>query len=151
MESDAGPTGPKPDDRLNRSGVHSETGSIILNAPITDVYGHCRRVEQLPRFIKSLHKVEKIDSTHFWLTTFEGSDQRRILLQIVLRVPERRIAWQTNCSEFPQGVILFEPLTDHRTEITVKLRSTIEPAMLGHLAGEYLTNFKQLIEQQTLF
>jgi hypothetical protein len=47
-------------------------------------------------------------------------------------------------------VIQFEPLTEHRTEIAVKLRSTIEPAMLAQLTWEYLANFKQFVEGQTL-
>jgi len=47
-------------------------------------------------------------------------------------------------------VIQFEPLTEHRTEITVKLRSIIEPAVLAQLTREYLANFKQFVEGQTL-
>jgi uncharacterized membrane protein len=144
----AEPGRPQRDKRPNKSDAHSETGSIVLNAPVTGVYGHCCRFEQLPQFIKSLRSAQKIDDTHFRLTTFEGSEQQRIILQIVLRVPERRIAWQASCSEFSQGVILFEPLTVHRTEVTVKLRSTIEPAMLAQLTREYLTNFKQFVEGQ---
>jgi len=127
---------------------NSETKSIVLNVPITEAYGHCCRFERLPRFIKYLRRVDKIDDTHFCLTTFEGSKQPGVILQIVLRVPERRIAWQASCSECSQGVILFESLTEDRTEITVKLRSTLEPATLAQLAREYLTNFKQFVEGQ---
>jgi len=147
---DAELTGPKRDSRPNNSDVHSETESIVLNAPVTGVYRCCCRFEQLPQFIKALSTAQKIDDTHFWLTAFEGSEQQRIILQIVLREPERRIAWQASGSEFSQGVILFEPLTVHRTEVTVKLRSTIEPAMLAQLTREYLANFKQFVEGLTL-
>jgi hypothetical protein len=45
---------------------------------------------------------------------------------------------------------LFEPLSVDRTEVTVKLRSTIEPATLAQLKLEYLTNFKQFVEGQML-
>jgi uncharacterized membrane protein len=131
--------------------VHSEIRSITLNAPVTDVYGHSCRFEQLPQFIESLVDIQKIDETHFWLTTSQSSGQRRIMLQIVLRVPERRIAWQASCTEFSQGVIVFEPLTQNKTEITLKLRSTIQPAILGQAARDYLINFKQFVEQKTLF
>jgi uncharacterized membrane protein len=141
--------GPKRDDRSNKSDAHSETESIVLNVPVTNVYGHCCRLEQLPLFIKSLRNVQRIDDTHFRLTTFKGSEQQRIIVQIVLRVPERRIAWQASCSELPLGVILFDPLTEDRTEITIKLLSTIEPAMLSQLTQECLANFKQLVEGQT--
>jgi uncharacterized membrane protein len=142
------PVGAKRDHRPNQSKVHSEIRSIALNAPVTDVYGHSCRFEQLPQFIESLINVQKIDDTHFWLTTSHGSGQRRSMLQIVLRVPERRIAWQASCSEFSQGAILFEPLSRNRTEITLKLRSTIEPAILARATRDYLINFKRFVEQK---
>jgi hypothetical protein len=43
---------------------------------------------------------------------------------------------------------LFEPLSDRRTEITVKLRSRIEPATLARVTREYLMSFKRFVEQQ---
>jgi uncharacterized membrane protein len=154
MEPDCGDTNPGVEptgrNRDDRAYAHSETKSIVLNVPITDAYGHCCRFEKLPQFIKYLRRVDKIDDTHFCLTTLEGSKQPGLILQIVLRVPERRIAWHASCSECSQGVILFEPLTEYRTEITVKLRSTIEPAALAQLTREYLSNFKQFVEGQTL-
>jgi uncharacterized membrane protein len=144
------PLGAKRGHRLNKSKVHSEIRSIALNSPVTDVYRHSCCFERLPQFIESLINIQKIDDTHFWLTTSHSSGQRRIMLQIVLRVPERRIAWQASCSEFSQGVILFEPLTQNRTEITLKLRSTIEPAILTRATRDYLINFKQFVEQRRL-
>jgi uncharacterized membrane protein len=157
MESDSAdtnpaeePAGAKPEHRLNKSKVHSETRSIALNASITDVYKHSCRFEHLPQFIESLVNIQKIDDTNFWLTTSHSSEQQRIKLQIVLRVPERRIAWQAGCSEFSQGVILFEPLSRNRTQVTLKLRSSIEPATLSRATQDYLINFKQFVEQKTL-
>jgi len=49
------------------------------------------------------------------------------------------------CGEYPHS----QALTDS-TEITVKLRSKLEPAALARLACEYLSNFKQFEEGQTL-
>jgi uncharacterized membrane protein len=143
------PSGAKRDHRSSKSKVHSVVRSIELNAPVTDVYEHCSRFGQLSEFIESLINVQKVDDTHFWLTTSDVSGQRRTMLQIVLRVPERRIAWQASCTEFSQGVILFEPLSQNKTEITLKLRSTIEPATLAQATHDYLINFKQFVEQKT--
>jgi uncharacterized membrane protein len=143
-------SGAKRDHRPSKSKVHSVVRSIALNAPVTDVYEHCCRFEQLPQFIDSLINLQKVDATHFWLTTSDVDGQRRTMLHIVLRVPERRIAWQASCSEFSQGVILFEPLSQNKTEITLKLRSTIEPATLAQATRDYLINFKQFVEQKSL-
>ena len=125
--------------------AQSKIDSIVLNAPVADVYAYCSRFEELPRFITSLRDVQKIDETHF---SFTSLLEQRTVLQIVLRVPERRIAWQAISDNFPRGVVLFESLSDRTTEITVKLRSSIEPATLAKVTGEYLTNFKRFVEQE---
>jgi hypothetical protein len=41
---------------------------------------------------------------------------------------------------FPRGVVLFEPLPNRTTEITIRLRSSIEPVTLAKVTREYLTN-----------
>jgi uncharacterized membrane protein len=69
-------------------------------------------------------------------------------LQIVLRIPERRIAWQAMVDNFPRGVILFEPLSNQSTEITVRLRSSLEAEKLAKVTREYLTNFKRVVEEE---
>jgi uncharacterized membrane protein len=148
--ADKTPTDPKPneaqpDPEAATFGAHCEVQSIVVNAPVADVYGHWYRFEELPRFITSLRDVQKIDETHF---SFTSLLEEKIVLQIVLRVPERRVAWQTISDNFPRGVALFEPLSDRATEITVKLRSSTEPATLAKVTREYLTNFKRVVEQE---
>src|SRR5260370_25657938 len=44
--------------------AQSEIDSIVLNAPVADVYAYCSLFEELPRFITSLRDVQKIDETH---------------------------------------------------------------------------------------
>jgi uncharacterized membrane protein len=127
--------------------AHSETTSITLDVPIGDVYACCCRVEESPRFIKSLRDVQKIDDTHFLLIYLIDNEPRRTVLQIILRVPERRLAWQAISLHFPRGVILFEPLSDQRTEITIQLCSNIEPATLGRITRDYLISFKRFVER----
>ncbi len=114
---------------------------------MADVYACCSRFEELPRFITSLQDVQKIDETHFSFTSLLDGKEYRTVLQIVLRVPERRIAWQAMTNSFPRGVILFEPLSARTTEITVKLQSSIEPAKLAQTTRDYLTNFKRVVEE----
>jgi uncharacterized membrane protein len=128
-------------------GVHSKIDSIVLNAPVGDVYACCSRFEELPRCITSLQDVQKIDEAHFSFTSLLDGKEYRTVLQIVLRVPERRIAWQATTNSFPRGLILFEPLSDRTTEITVKLQSSIEPAKLAQVTRDYLTNFKRVVEE----
>jgi uncharacterized membrane protein len=141
--NDAKPSEGKPDAKSALFDAHCETQSVVVNAPVGDVYGYWYRFEELPRFITSLRDVQRIDETHF---SFSSQLEERIVLQIVLRVPERRIAWQAISDKFPRGVALFEPLSNRATEITVKLRSSIEPATPAKITREYLTNFKEFVE-----
>ena len=103
--------------------------------------------KESPRFIKSLGDVQKIDDTHFLLTYLIDHEPRRTVLQIILRVPERRLAWQAISLHFPRGAILFEPLSDQRPEITIQLCSNIEPAKLGTITRDYLISFRRFVER----
>ena len=91
--------------------------------------------------------MQKIDETDFSFTSLLAGKEYRTVLQIVLRIPERRIAWQAMPDNFPRGVVLFEPLFDRMTEITVRLRSSIESATLAKVTRDYLTNFKRVVER----
>jgi uncharacterized membrane protein len=128
-------------------GAHSKIDSVVLNAPVVDVYACCYRFEELPRFITSLQDVQKIDETHFSFTSLLDGKEYRTVLQIVLRVPERRIAWQAMTNRFPRGVVLFEPLSNRTTKVTVRLRSSMQSSELAKVTQEYLANFKQFVER----
>jgi len=127
--------------------AHSKVDSIVLNAPVADVYAYCSRFEELPRFVTSLRGVQQIDETHFSFTSLLDGKEHRTIVQIVLRIPERRIAWQVMPDNFPRGVVLFEPLSNRTTEITVRLRSSIDSATLAKVTRDYLTNFKRVFER----
>ena len=153
MEPDAAnmsPGGSEPKRRENGiDSTHSVSRSIILDIPVREVYACCCRIEESPRFIGSVREVQKIDDCHFLLTCWSGNSPHRAVLQIILRVPERRLVWQAISRYFPRGVILFEPLSDHRTEITVKLSSNVEADVLAKVTVDYLISFKKFMEQGT--
>jgi len=46
------------------------------------------------------------------------------------------------------GVVSFEPHSDGKTEVTLKIRSIFDPPNLSRRIEEYLGNFKQLVERQ---
>ena len=83
-----------------------------------------------------MRDLHKIDETHFSFTSLLDGKEYQTVLQIVLRIPERRIAWQAISDVFPRGLVLFEPLSDRMTEITVRLCSSIEPATLARVTRD---------------
>jgi uncharacterized membrane protein len=120
--------------------------SIIVNAPVAEVYERWLRFEELPRFIKSLGNVQRIDDTHFSFSSLRDGKEQRGEIEVIRQIPERRIAWRTIGDGVGLGVVSFEPRSDTTTEITLKLRSVFDPSISGQSADEYLLNFKQLIE-----
>ena len=122
--------------------------SIIVNAPVAEVYERWLSFEEIPKFIKSLGNFERIDDTHFSFSHIRDGKEERGVIEVIRQIPERRIAWRTIADNVGLGVVSFEPLSDTATEITLKLRSAFDPSISGQSAEEYLQNFKQLIENR---
>jgi uncharacterized membrane protein len=120
--------------------------SIIVNAPVAEVYERWLRFEELPKFINSLGNIERIDDTHFSFSNIRDGKEQRGVIEVMRQIPERRIAWRTIADGVGLGVVLFEPISDTATEITLKLRSAFDPSISGQSAEQYLLNFKQLLE-----
>jgi uncharacterized membrane protein len=129
--------------------VNAAEKSIIVNAPVAQVYEEWLRFEDLPKFIKSLGEVERIDDKHFSFRSRRDGKEQRGIIEVVRQIPERRIAWRTIADGVGLGVVSFEPRSENTTEITLKLRSTFDPSLSGQSADEYLLNFKRLVESQS--
>jgi uncharacterized membrane protein len=119
---------------------------VVVKAPVNRVYEQWSRLEELPKFVTPLRKVQRIDDTHFSYSWHpDGSDQKGVF-HIILQVPGRRIAWRSMSNGFMSGVVSFEPRSQEETEVTLKIRSIFDPPSLSHRVEEYLGNFKRLVE-----
>ncbi len=122
--------------------------SVVVKAPIGQVYERWSRFEDLPRFITPLRNIQRIDDTHFSYTWHPNENEQRDVFHIVLRIPERRIAWRSTSDGFMSGVVSFEPRSNEDTEVTLKIRSIFDPPRLARRLEEYLGNFKRLVESE---
>ena len=126
-------------------------GSIVVNVPVAEVYERWLVFEDYPKFITVFKEVRKLDENHFSaLLTFNGK-RHETLLEMMLRVPGRRMAWRTIADQrapdhFAAGVVSFISLSDQRTCVTLKLASSFGGAVARRL-DRYLHNFKRLAEQ----
>jgi uncharacterized membrane protein len=143
-----GAPGPNDSHRDEPAVMNAAEKSIIVNAPVAEVYERWLHFEELPKFIKSLGDVERIDDAHFSFSNYRNGKEQRGVIEVMRQIPERRIAWRTIADGVGLGVVSFEPLSDNVTEITLKLRSLFDPSISGQSAEEYLLNFKQSIEQE---
>jgi uncharacterized membrane protein len=125
-------------------------GSIVVHAPISIVYKRWLAFEDYPKFITAIKRVRKLDASHFVATLAFNGKRYDAMLEIMLRVPERRLAWRTVANghapdHLATGVVSFESSSDRTTLITLKLSSSFG-GLVSRRVGRYLHNFKRLVE-----
>ena len=126
-------------------------GSIVVNAPVADVYQRWLAFEDYPKFITVIKRVRKLDANHFVASLGFNGKQYDTTLEMMLCVPERRLAWRTLADHrapdhLAAGMLSFTSLSDQNTRVTLKLTSSFGGAV-GRRVDEYLHNFKRLIEK----
>jgi len=126
--------------------LNADCQSIVVNAPAAETYSSLLRFEELPRFLTSINKIDNVSTNGFSCTSIIDGEESTSDVLIMMRVPDRRRAWQAVSENFRVGVIVLDPLTDGTTRVTVKVRSIIEPVILAGALRQYLRNFKQLVE-----
>src|SRR5256886_9583154 len=130
--------------------IDAAEGSIVVKAPVADVYDRWLAFEDYPKFITVIKRIRKLDANHFVASLGFNGKQYETTLEMMLRVPERRLAWRTLADHrapdhLAAGVVSFAPLSDRSTCVTLKLASSFGGAVSTRI-DKYLHNFKQLIE-----
>jgi uncharacterized membrane protein len=125
-------------------------GSIVVRAPVADVYERWLVFEDYPKFMNVIKNVRKLDKNHFSASLAFNGKQHEAILEMMLRVPQRRIAWRTLADHrapdhLAAGVLSFAPLSDQSTCVTMKLTSSFGGAVSNRV-DKYLHNFKRLVE-----
>jgi uncharacterized membrane protein len=127
-------------------------GSIVVDAPVADIYQRWLAFEDYPKFITAIKRVRKLDNNHFVASLGFNGKQYETTLEMMLRVPERRLAWRTLADHrapdhLAAGVVSFASLSDRSTCVTLKLTSSFGGAV-SRRVGTYLQNFKTLIQDE---
>ena len=125
-------------------------GSILVGAPIGSVYRQWLRVEDFPKFMPAVKKVQKLDGDHFFLVVSLNGKRHEAVLEIMLQVPERRFAWCLLAGKpsehFASGVVSFTSRPNQRTRVTLKISPSFDGAVSRRMHS-YLRNFKAFMEQ----
>ena len=122
----------------------------MVKVPVADVYKRWLAFEDYPKFITAIKRVRKLDENHFSASIAFHGEEHEAMFEIMLRVPERRLAWRTVSNghapdHFAAGVVSFTSCPDRTTCVTFKLTSSFGGAV-SRRVDRYLQNFKQLIE-----
>jgi hypothetical protein len=97
--------------------------------------------------MRAIKSVRKLDPNHFAVEGKVDGQQFNTILEILLCVPERRVAWRLLHDYLTTGVVSFVSLSRVRTEINLKMMSSYG-AGLSECVRTYLQEFKSLIEQK---
>ena len=132
--------------------IDAAQGSIVIAAPVAAVYERWLAFEDYPKFITAIKRVRKLDANHFVAFFAFNGKQYEATLEIMLRVPERRLAWRTISNGHAHdylaaGVVSFASLSEHGTRVTLKLTSNFGGGVSNRV-DKYLRNFKRLIEKR---
>src|SRR5256714_13574576 len=132
--------------------IDAAEGSIVVKAPVADVYKRWLAFEDYPKFITVIKRVRKLDANHFVASLGFSGKQYDTTLELMLCVPERRLAWRTRADHhapdhFAAGVVSFAVLSDQSTCVTLKLTSSFGGTVANRV-DKYLRNFKRLIEKR---
>jgi uncharacterized membrane protein len=130
--------------------MNAAEGSIVVKAPIAAVYERWLAFEDYPKFITAIKRVRKLGANQFVASLGFNGKQYEATLEVMLRVPKRRLAWRTLADHrapdhFAAGVVSFASLSDRNTCVTLKLTSSFGGAVSNRV-DRYLHNFKHLAE-----
>ncbi|PYJ44846.1 MAG: hypothetical protein DME80_04810 [Verrucomicrobia bacterium] len=130
--------------------MNAAKGSIVIKASVVDVYQRWLAFEDYPKFITAIKRVRKLDANHFVASLGFNGKKYDATLEMMLCVPERRLAWRTLADHhapdhFAAGVVSFASLSERSTCVTLKLTSSFGGAVSSRV-DKYLRNFKSLVE-----
>jgi uncharacterized membrane protein len=129
--------------------------SIDVDVPVSTAYNQWTQFEEFPKFMDGVESVGQIDDTHLrWAAEVSG-ERREWQAEIVEQVPDEKVAWRAVDGNGPNGVVIFDPLGEDKTLVTVEM--SYEPEGLKETLGskigldtrqvrEDLQRFKQLVE-----
>jgi len=125
--------------------------SVVIQAPITEVFARWCRVEDFPSFMEGVREIRWLDDKKFSLKSENDGQFYLSLCELTLRIPERRMAWRTLEGPDCSGVACFQNLGGGQTEVTLKMRYNPETGwhnrkQVEQRLGRNMNRFKELVE-----
>lgn len=131
--------------------------TIEVDVPVSTVFEEWTRFEALPRFMRGVVAVKRLDDRHlFWRAQVFGVEQVWEL-EITDIAPERMIAWTSCGGPRNRGALTLHPLSSFGTRVTVEMhydpQGFIEEVtdyfgVLSRWLERSLIGFKELMEHR---
>ena len=136
---------------VNAVKFESVEASIIVEAPVAKIYDQWIKVEDFPRFMKAVRELRRVEQDRFYWRVERAGKEYESVLQIILRIPQRRIAWRTISGVESSGVVALDPMPGNKTLVSFKMKYAPDagwdsPSALRQRVITRLRNFKSYIE-----
>ena len=93
--------------------------SIEVNVPVHTAYNQWTQFEEFPRFMEGVKQVRRLDDTHLhWKAEIAGKEKEWDA-DITEQTPDQRIAWTSRGGAVNDGIVMFQPLADARSKISL--------------------------------
>jgi uncharacterized membrane protein len=116
------------------AGMSTTTQSIEIDVPVSTAFNQWTQFEEFPRFMQGVKEIQQLDDTHLhWRAEIAGKEEQWDA-EITHQIPDRRIAWRSVTGARNEGCVTFEPLSDSRTRID--LRIDYEPQDMLETLGD---------------
>ena len=138
---------------MSKNSIIPVDHTVVVRAPIKDVYERWNRIEDFPSFMEGVREIAWLDEKRFSLKSEAEGQTFQSVCEITLRIPERRMAWRTlSGGPDSSGVVCFQNAGGGFTEVTLKMRYDPETgwknrAQLEQRLQRNLERFKELVEQ----
>jgi uncharacterized membrane protein len=126
--------------------------SIEVDVPVSTAYNQWTQFEDFPQFMQDVLEVRQVDDTHLhWRARIAGKEEEWDA-EITNQIPDRRIAWKSTSGPPNSGAVSFEPISDNRTRVTLRMsyqpRNALEKVgdALGAVKLETSTNLHRFRE-----
>jgi len=123
--------------------------TLTLNAPAEKLYRFWRDIENLPRFMRHLHSVQRLDDHRsHWVASGPAGVRVEWDAEIITDVENEHLSWQSteHADVYNTGAVHFHPVPHGRgTEMKIVIRYT-PPA--GALGTAFAKLFRENPEQQ---
>lgn len=139
--------------------------TIIVSAPVSDVYQFWTQFDRFPEFMQNIKEVHKQgDRLSHWVAKGPLGTSVEWEAETTLLEPNKRIAWNSrdNGDITTSGQVVFTELDNNQTQISVTLKYDPPAGVVGDIVAkifsdpqreleEDLERFKTIINQQRTY
>ena len=114
---------------------------MVVGHSLREVYRFWRNLENLPRFLKHLDRVDVLDARRSrWVAQAPGGLKVTWKAEIVNEKENEFIAWQSieGSDVHNWGMVRFPPVSENETEVRVELEYAPTGGMLGAIFARLL-------------